>query len=639
MSQRKTLGSLLVRLGMTDREAAKAIKDFERKLKTLERNVTATGRAMTIGFTAPFVLGIAKAIKAYDEEIQVVKKLEVALGKTSTALLSQAAAIQKTTVYADDQIITIQAWAAALGHSEAEIHKMTTAAVGLASGLGIGLDEAMAMLHKTTLGVAGGLGKLVPGVRDLTKEQLKSGEAINLVTDKFKGFAEVAAKTGLGPLKMLQNQLGDMMEDIGRIALPMVTKLAEKIKVLADWFDDLSPSMKESLLHLGGLAALAGPVLLLAGNLLKLASSFKALGGSMAFMTNPYVAAALGALAAGEGLDSAFFKDEKGNRKVKSDAGGRKYTQSFGAEMALGVEGRQYLPTTTNSSLFGQNPQLIPGYGMTFPKNSATQASAGGGWEDPVVTGAKKVGQALTSAGEWISSSIPFGGSSSPREQYANSPLGQNSNVGSASGLGQIMAESDMKNIMPDMTAQLKNQDSALQNYASTWTAVGDAVGNAMQNIAKDLQAGMSVFAAFGKAALLAAAQVAKAALVETVSRAIASGARTGLPGILVGAAAGIAGISILEGLISGIKAPKLAKGALAFGPTMAVVGDNPNAHVDPEVISPLSKLKGMMSGAMGGGSNALVGEFVWRGDDMHLMVKRAQDRAIRRGSGNVMGF
>lgn len=34
---------------------------------------------------------------------------------------------------------------------------MTTAAVGLAAGLGIGLEEAMQMLHKTTLGVAGGL--------------------------------------------------------------------------------------------------------------------------------------------------------------------------------------------------------------------------------------------------------------------------------------------------------------------------------------------------------------------------------------------------------------------------------------------------------------------------------------------------
>lgn len=41
---------------------------------------------------------------------------------------------------------------------------------------------------------------------------------------------------------------------------------------------------------------------------------------------------------------------------------------------------------------------------------------------------------------------------------------------------------------------------------------------------------------------------------------------------------------------------PKLAKGGLATAPTLAMVGDNPNASSDPEVISPLSKLKGMIA-------------------------------------------
>lgn len=46
---------------------------------------------------------------------------------------------------------------------------------------------------------------------------------------------------------------------------------------------------------------------------------------------------------------------------------------------------------------------------------------------------------------------------------------------------------------------------------------------------------------------------------------------------------------------------PKLAKGGLAFGPTLAVVGDNKGAAADPEVIAPLSKLQDMMGG---GGDN-----------------------------------
>ncbi len=41
---------------------------------------------------------------------------------------------------------------------------------------------------------------------------------------------------------------------------------------------------------------------------------------------------------------------------------------------------------------------------------------------------------------------------------------------------------------------------------------------------------------------------------------------------------------------------PKLAQGGLVQAPTLAMVGDNKNASVDPEVVSPLSKLQDMFS-------------------------------------------
>ena len=44
---------------------------------------------------------------------------------------------------------------------------------------------------------------------------------------------------------------------------------------------------------------------------------------------------------------------------------------------------------------------------------------------------------------------------------------------------------------------------------------------------------------------------------------------------------------------------PRLYNGGLATAPTLAMVGDNENASVDPEVIAPLSKLEGMLSGGI----------------------------------------
>jgi tape measure domain-containing protein len=85
--------------------------------------------------------------------------------------------------------------------------------------------------------------------------------------------------------------------------------------------------------------------------------------------------------------------------------------------------------------------------------------------------------------------------------------------------------------------------------------------------------------------------------------------------------AAGIALVAIGTAIKNGIATPKLAEGGLATGPTMALVGDNRNARVDPEVIAPLSKLKSMM-GDMGMGG---VLETRISGNDLIILLNRSQ--------------
>ncbi len=301
----RTIGSLLIKLGMDPKEADMAIRKFEKNLRESGKRMESIGRTMSIGFTAPFILGMRQAIKAYDEEAKVVKTLEVALGRTSTALLAQAAAIQKTTVYADDAVIKVQAYAAALGHSEAQVGKMTTAAVGLAAGLGIGLDQAMSMLHKSTLGASKGLGQLVPGVKELTKEQLKSGAAIDMVTAKFSGYAEAMAKTGTGPLEQFKNRFGDLMEQFGKAALPLLNKIIEKFDKLTAWFEKLSPATKEMVVEFGAFLALAGPVMMFTGKIISLTQSVIALSTALKGMA--MAAGGVAAVVGATGMASAYM--------------------------------------------------------------------------------------------------------------------------------------------------------------------------------------------------------------------------------------------------------------------------------------------------------------------------------------------
>lgn len=78
---------------------------------------------------------------------------------------------------------------------------------------------------------------------------------------------------------------------------------------------------------------------------------------------------------------------------------------------------------------------------------------------------------------------------------------------------------------------------------------------------------------------------------------------------------------------VAAIKAtpiPALAEGGLAFGPTSALVGDNPGAASDPEVIAPLSKLQGML----GNNTIRVVGEI--SGENIVLASDRYKNNQNR---------
>ena len=61
---------------------------------------------------------------------------------------------------------------------------------------------------------------------------------------------------------------------------------------------------------------------------------------------------------------------------------------------------------------------------------------------------------------------------------------------------------------------------------------------------------------------------------------------------------------------------PKMAKGGLAYGPTIAQVGEYRGAGVNPEVIAPLDKLQSMMGGNNIQVSGRLIGNDIWLSND-----------------------
>lgn len=614
----RTIASLMVKLGMDPKEADIALKKFEKNLKDSGRRMESIGKTMSIGFTAPFLLAMRSAIKAYDEEAQAVKKLEVALGGTSKALLNQAAAIQKTTIYSDDAVISVQAWAAALGHGEVEVGKMTTAAVGLAAGLGIGLDQAMSMLHKTTLGATKGLGNLVPGVKNLTAEQLKSGAAIDLVTAKFGNYAQELAKTGAGPLKVFQNRFGDLMEQFGEAALPLLNKIIDKFSKLTEWFSKLSPETKELAVNFGAIVALAGPVLLMAGNVIKLTSALSGLAASLKAIA--LIGGGLPALILA--LSAAVYTLDQNLNPMGPNGNAQKFAGNVASWAAKKVG---FQP---KSSQYGSAASLIPGYSapdnsgmlMSTLKPAAFKVPGGGG-------GGSSSGQAL-SGGWWKQDQF-----SSPREQYANEKAPMLPFNLDLSVIDRALPKLD------DLKSGFSGVKESLISMTDAYTMLGEGISGVVGSMISAFGEGSNAFAAFGKAALGMAAQVVKAMLAVVLAKATAAAAQGGPVAAVIGLGVAIGVVETLQSMIGKIKVPKLAQGGATAGPMMAMIGDNPSGK---EMVMPWEKTGDFarkIGREMGGGGGNMSASVVLRGDDLHMVVKKAQDRAVRRGSGNTITF
>ena len=73
----------------------------------------------------------------------------------------------------------------------------------------------------------------------------------------------------------------------------------------------------------------------------------------------------------------------------------------------------------------------------------------------------------------------------------------------------------------------------------------------------------------------------------------------------------------------------------MAYGKTYALIGDNANSGVDPEVIAPLSRLQSMLP-ATGGAQNVnitLGGELVAKGRDLvYVLGKENFNTAVLGG-------
>ena len=507
--------------------------------------------------------------------------------------------------------------------------------------------------------------------------------AVNFSKQTVEALATLErAKGGLGnAFDNLKDNVTASLSELGKtinesLKLEQVfIKVSEKIQMLVDKFKALTPEQQENIVKFGLIVAAIGPVILIIG---QFATSISAIIGLTRTLIATFtvltgglylVVAAIGALVV------YYATTDEGQKSLSKT--GDLLSESFERikaafqttlnllsklkplfDLLLFVFGK--IAVFTFEVVLSQINAVLSSINFVYdgavklletlrlinkqkvePKVSVDRPSgAGGSWGQEVTTNKNKSGTSVLPKMPLVNQGLPKGNTTldAIKEMQTNKSMMQFEmlNVNTLPTLDLIPKK------LESITAaneKLKETNLALAN---SFEAIKHRVTSVevaltpMQNIlvaATDAFANMAMqgetdMKKLGSAAMQAARMVISAYIKEGVAgiiKGILGGplGKTLGPGALAVAGAAGAGAAVLfNTLLNKVSPPKLAKGGLAFGPTMAMVGDNKNSRVDPEVIAPLSKLKGMLDG---GGSPYILSTRV-SGSDLIVIMEKARN-------------
>ena len=605
------LGDLVVRIGGDTRDLNKSLGTVQRNMRSMTSNFTALGQQMTRAITLP-ILGIgAMAIKsAADlEKLEVsfisltggakqaadmMKQLNEFTAKTPFQIESVADAAKKLLASGSDisevnnQLQFLGDIAATGGHRVEDLAaifakvnakgKVELESLNQLIDRGIPIMEA---LSKAT-GALPGQFKVADVSVDLFNKTLASfseeGGFANGAMERLSQTASGKFSTALDGLKLAGAALA---EDL----LPIVNSVLDSVVELAKKFTALTDSQKQNILVVSGLLAVMGPLLIGIPKLIfgvqGLAASWVKLTAAM--MLNPLVLAATAVAAL-----SVVFISLKGDIKKT-----REETENFikdldnldAAEAKLALKRQirakeQELRSANKKLDISKQLQLT---GDKFERQAANKS----------VNRYNDIIKHLTqSIGDLKSELVDLNNAPDIKEAITGDDGGEDVKIFNSEidrllvSLNQAPSGANsLLSFLDDFQVKAVEVTETVQN---SFIALGESFGTAFGEMAAGAQTGKEALKSFARDAIRSIIAMAKASVIANATS--PTNPANILSAGLSSPAFAIAGLSALEALL--VNVPALAQGGLAYGPTLAMVGDNAGASVDPEVIAPLSKLE-----------------------------------------------
>jgi len=641
------LNDLIVTIGAQTKQFDKALGSSMKKMQRFGMNTKKLGKSMTMGLTAPIAALGFTAVKAFDQQAKAIAQVEAGLkstgstvGYTSKQLQQMASDLQTKTIFGDEEILK-DATSQLLTFTNIagdQFARTQSVALDLATRLDGDLKSASIQLGKALNDPIANLSALSrSGIqfsedqKQVIKSLTESGrlaEAQTVILDELEkqygGSAEAAAKAGTGGLKQLANSFGDLQEEFGKIIMEFLPPVIDGLKNMLAAFQNLSPEVKRFMVIGAGIAAALGPLLIILPTLIQ---GFMALlspvglviaavvGLGIAIVTfadeiAPYITDVINyfiTLYNESSLLRGIIGGIKGTVQVVFDFFLFAVDSVIGAFTDLGaiigavMRGDFSAIPELIGNAFSNAADRMAEFGTKAAEDFTTAVNTELAREPLELVTKETVANALSTLGG-LTNLIPSaisGGGAGAAEQGLQPMAAKGGTAGTPSP--QLVNESSTA------VSELAENLKAGRKELSMMVDMGPAVEGAFAGIGMaigGLIAGTVTMSDIFSQAVLGLASL----LIDLGQQFIAAGiaASTFFVSLttnpLAAVAAGVALVAagaVIKGLSTRMQGspPALAKGGLAFGPTMAMVGDNQNASVDPEVIAPLSKLQSMMGG------------------------------------------
>jgi len=653
------LGDLVVRIGADTRDLNKSLGKVQRNMRSMTSNFTALGTQMTKAITLP-ILGIgAMAIKsAADLEKMEVSFISLTGGaKQAADMMEQLNEFTAKTPFQIEAVATSARQLIASGTGIGEVNEQLQFLGDIAATTGQPINEIAAIFAKVNAkgkvelenlnqlaerGIP--IFKALSDATGLLPSELGAGavsvEEFNATLKSFNeeggmanGAMEKLSETATGKFSTALDNLKLAGAALAEDLLPAVNRVLDNVISLAQGFTELSDKTKKNIIVVAGLVATIGPLLIA---IPKIIAGIKLIG--IAFSTSmPHILAATVAIAA----ISLLFLD----------------TSREASKATVEIKKVETALKDLNKAQLEIEAQVSPGAGAEEIAESMEFAALRVQEADEEI---KRIQQAIADRGGFVGVGArkQLNDIRAYKEEFERV-------INAAERLIQInddteeikvVDRSQMKLIeaLPIALVAIEQPLKTLQQSTSTvadgvvknlqgiidkgWEfadgindAINTGVASMISGLALMVGAAIgaqkpleNVGAFIGETLAQMAINIGEYAIfhgvaIEAIKESLAS-----LNGVLA-VAAGIALIALGATMKANIQrnaenagVPALAEGGLAYGPTLAMVGDNRGANIDPEVVAPLSKLKDML----GGNSIQVYGRI--SGDDIVISNNRA---------------